>query len=105
MHVHNQKTNMHVHNQKTNMHVHNQKTNMHVHNQQTGNPYDLNVFDSKQTKWPKQGSQNRPKITYAWGGGTLVLLIITFFPQGRVSIFAQYFDGTKYVQNLNIGWC
>ena len=56
---------MHVHNQKTNMHVHNQKTNMHVHNQQTGNPYDLNVFDSKQTKWPKQGSQNRPKITYA----------------------------------------
>ena len=60
---------MHVHNQKTNMHVHNQKTNMHVHNQQTGNPYDLNVFDSKQTKWPKQGSQNRPKITYAWGGG------------------------------------
>jgi hypothetical protein len=35
------------------------------------------------------------------GGGTLVLLIITFFPQGRVSIFAQYLDGTKYVQNLN----
>jgi hypothetical protein len=61
---------------------------MYTHIQKIGKPYKKHLLEQEHSKGINRIANNRATVTYARGGRTLVLAIITLFSNCTISIIS-----------------